>query len=152
DMHATKYRCLSYMWGDPDEGYEICVNDRTVRVRKNLYDFLRTVSQKFQDLPLWIDALCVNQNDMNERGHEVKRMSRIYHNAEEVLMWLGVDGDLKALFDCTKSRLQDVWKGRITGVQRESLLTSIDTFYSHPYWSRTWITQEILEANRVRVL
>jgi hypothetical protein len=42
---------------------------------------------------VWADAVCINQEDATEKGHQVKRMGKVYENAEEVLVWLGNDGE-----------------------------------------------------------
>ncbi|KAN0114565.1 Heterokaryon incompatibility protein (HET) domain containing protein [Hyaloscypha variabilis] len=85
----AKYEALSYSWGTPDSfDLKIWVNDCHFAVRQNLYcalTALRTTGDRY----LWIDALCINQDDSNEKGHQVGMMDLIYEKAEQVLVWLG---------------------------------------------------------------
>ena len=81
----------------------------------------------------WIDAVCINQNDIVERNHQVAQMSMIYARAWRVLVWLG------------RSSRDD------------PRFTSPDQFFEaylrhHSYWKRAWITQEIILAQSLTVI
>lgn len=82
---------MSYSWGDAADPKLIQVNGRIVEVRRNLYDALQALSDEIVDDPLilWADALCINQNDNDEKSHQVGMMRDIYRGAEEVVVWLG---------------------------------------------------------------
>jgi hypothetical protein len=59
DIECPPYLCLSYTWGDPlDNGCTIKLNGKVFKVRENLWTFLHTAREKFNDTYLWIDALC----------------------------------------------------------------------------------------------
>jgi hypothetical protein len=88
------YRALSYTWGDAARKVPIFLNGRTFLVTPNLEDALRnlrtTTTQEWQNqLPLWIDAICINQEDSDERDGQVRRMKWIYQQADHVIIWLG---------------------------------------------------------------
>ncbi|PSN72337.1 heterokaryon incompatibility, partial [Corynespora cassiicola Philippines] len=83
------YRCLSYMWGAPFAHHEILINGGRFRVGDNLHRFLHTARRLYPSQPLWIDAICINQRDLAEKGHQVQAMGHIYRKAKEVLIWLG---------------------------------------------------------------
>ncbi|OAL43075.1 heterokaryon incompatibility, partial [Pyrenochaeta sp. DS3sAY3a] len=83
------YSCLSYMWGDPEEQHAILINGKTFKVRRNLWDFLRVAQTKLFNNFLWIDALCIDQQNTQERNHQVQQMGNIYSRAKTVLLWLG---------------------------------------------------------------
>lgn len=86
------YTALSYTWGNPERNHPIVVNGAIVQVTENVHvaltqlreDGIRTV---------WIDALCIYQDDMSERNHEVRRMGQIYQRATRVIAWLGEEDD-----------------------------------------------------------
>ena len=93
-----EYCALSYTWGKPRadvpdytaEGRpSIFLNGQSVKVSPNLYDALLQLHQYFSDKPVWIDALCINQDDIDERQCQVSAMDRVYGGAERVLIWLG---------------------------------------------------------------
>lgn len=98
DPSVTPYEALSYAWGNavfPNiiEVYESSDGDETNRsipITKNLFDALQRLRS---DVPrtLWVDALCINQDDLGEKGHQVANMGQIYRNARRVIVWLGED-------------------------------------------------------------
>ncbi|KDN71775.1 putative heterokaryon incompatibility protein [Colletotrichum sublineola] len=87
------FSALSYVWGDPSEKQQIRVSGHEVSVTKNLFDALRHFRLPDQELMLWADALCINQDDLEERADQVQLMREIYSRAATVLVWLGLDGD-----------------------------------------------------------
>ncbi|KAF6825064.1 hypothetical protein CPLU01_10517 [Colletotrichum plurivorum] len=92
-----KYRALSYVWGEPrpSSTYTAIVNDAIVPVTENLYLAFRRVRghAAFADTALWVDALCIDQSSVEERGHQVGIMGEIYSNCTEGLTFTGGEGD-----------------------------------------------------------
>lgn len=88
---AHAYEALSYVWGSTVEGSgpSIAVNDHEFAVTPNLYAALLHLRDAFVERVLWIDALCINQNDDIEKGYQVQSMARIYAKANRVIVWLG---------------------------------------------------------------
>lgn len=90
------FGALSYVWGDSNVRRTISLNGDTFEVTVNLFEGLRQIRESmFEDeslptLPLWIDAICINQDDKDEKAKQVPNMHQIYSTAEEVLLWLGV--------------------------------------------------------------
>jgi hypothetical protein len=85
---------LSYFWGDPSVTCEIFVNSEPVRITANLEAALRALqghSRIQQGFMVWVDALCINQADLNERAAQVARMNDIYARAWHVVIWLGTE-------------------------------------------------------------
>lgn len=62
-------------------------------IRKNLAQAIRFFRTSNAIVPLWIDAISINQNDVAERGRQVKRMGQIYNNAMMVYSWTGPQSD-----------------------------------------------------------
>ncbi|KAF2679376.1 hypothetical protein K458DRAFT_394070 [Lentithecium fluviatile CBS 122367] len=62
---------------------------RLLRIRKNLATALRYLRRKRESRVLWIDSLCINQDDAEERSRQVARMAEIYALAPRVVVWLG---------------------------------------------------------------
>ncbi|KAH7014253.1 heterokaryon incompatibility protein-domain-containing protein [Microdochium trichocladiopsis] len=89
-----EFVALSYVWGDPKLTRSIIVDGVSVTVTQNLYDALvwhrdNTSWLPKNDLPIWADAICINQADLDEKTHQIKLMKRIYQQATHVLCWLG---------------------------------------------------------------
>ncbi|KAL3417252.1 Heterokaryon incompatibility protein 6, OR allele 5 [Phlyctema vagabunda] len=88
---------LSYVWGAATDLRVILVEDCSVRVTKNLYDAMMVLRPLKEDLVIWVDALCINQSDDEEKSWQVGLMADIYQKACKVLAWLGLaqsDDDL----------------------------------------------------------
>jgi hypothetical protein len=86
---AVEYEALSYTWGSTNDLYEIEVNGKKLPVTGNLFLALQQLRFKHQDRILWIDAICIDQSNSKERGHQVRQMSSIYTKAAQVIVWLG---------------------------------------------------------------
>jgi hypothetical protein len=84
------YTALSYTWGEEHPLQAILVNDRSFNIRTSLYQFLEIWrAQDDSGGLLWVDQLCIDQEDLNERSQQVQLMSPIYAEAKEVHAWLG---------------------------------------------------------------
>ncbi|RDW66316.1 hypothetical protein BP6252_09951 [Coleophoma cylindrospora] len=92
----VEYKALSYEWGSPKDSKMIKLNGESVSVTNNLWWALWHLRKHRRITRLWIDALCINQKDKYERGHQVSMMGSIYRNAE-VICWLGRGNDNKQL-------------------------------------------------------
>ncbi|KAK1764026.1 heterokaryon incompatibility protein-domain-containing protein [Phialemonium atrogriseum] len=101
DTFRGKYQALSYVWGDPSITKSIIFGGVPKHVTANLHDALCQIREMWRASGksagvdhLWIDAICINQDDVLEKNHQVGIMSDIYARASEVIMWLGPeDGD-----------------------------------------------------------
>ncbi|KAH6671956.1 heterokaryon incompatibility protein-domain-containing protein [Halenospora varia] len=83
------YVALSYTWGDPQDTEIITVEQSLVSVTRNLHSALEHLRYDNTDRVFWIDALCINQSDNEEKGWQVQLMREIYQRATSVSIWLG---------------------------------------------------------------
>ncbi|KAK8139441.1 hypothetical protein PG984_002821 [Apiospora sp. TS-2023a] len=99
---SPKFTALSYVWGDPRIKEEISLNGRSHKVTANLARALRTVgyhwlkyfgNRPLDTLQLWVDALCINQGNITERGEQVKLMEHIFSSAELVIASMDSEGE-----------------------------------------------------------
>lgn len=109
-LQEAKYAALSYCWGqNVSNRVEIAVdyNNRyiTTSVSENLGSALNHLRDQNEDLILWVDAICINQNNIMERNSQVQLMGSIYMSCKEVLAWLG-PGTLES--DRTMITLQEI--------------------------------------------
>lgn len=92
------YSALSYVWGDPAITRTVLVNGERVNVTTNLASALEHAPKHLEGANvaprLWADALCINQDDPNEKNHQVPFMKDIYSQAEIVICWLGPPDEL----------------------------------------------------------
>lgn len=86
---TLSYEAISYVWGTSSERKEITCDGQHFLVTTGLFDALQTFRQLYQPRTLWADAICINQEDTEERNHQVQLMRIIYSKATKVLIWLG---------------------------------------------------------------
>lgn len=155
-VHETieaPYTCLSYRWGAPDPSSSILINGQLFAVRQNLLDFLDMARKNgAATMIYWIDALCIDQDNILERNHQVAQMGDIFSQATCVNIWLGAttaDKDitpaLRVLRDPENASPQQ-W-GLVSAVKQDLE----DYICGNPYWERAWIVQEIFLARKVLV-
>lgn len=84
------YTALSYEWNLIPGSEIVEVDGRPLEVRRNLVLFFNMLRANFRTpIVLWADAICINQGDTSERGHQVQLMRRIFSSARHVSSWLG---------------------------------------------------------------
>jgi hypothetical protein len=84
-----QYKAISYTWGDPIFSHSLQLPGGTIQITKSLSDTLKCFRNDTKDVRLWADAVCIDQNCVEERNHQVAIMHQIYEEAEAVLIWLG---------------------------------------------------------------
>lgn len=87
------YEALSYVWGDPLSQEIIKINEQPWSITTNLGDALRRLRLPKRPRVIWADAICINQNDLEERSKQIPIMRMIYSQALRVMVWLGQDED-----------------------------------------------------------
>ena len=134
----------------------IIVNGNIVRIRRNLGDFLRMYAETKagpDGIELWIDALCIDQENDQERNHQVGLMGRLYSSARTVLVWLGPACSVSEHFYRYRITLHKAAKTYADLVLIENDPPSAKPFYKRlvgcQYWTRIWDLQEILLARNV---
>ena len=84
------FTALSYVWGDPTPTRSIVCDGVVFGVGENCYSALWYLSKKLQGLVIWVDAICIDQEDVREeKGWQIPLMEEIYTKAEQVYVWLG---------------------------------------------------------------
>ncbi|KAF3048806.1 hypothetical protein E8E11_003009 [Didymella keratinophila] len=153
----SRYRCLSYTWGDHPERFPIRINGRYMSVGKNLYEFLEVASELFPNEALWIDAICINQGSTVDKNVQVQRMGSIYRNAIDVLVWLGNNKEIAEFFAWMNGHEhRKIWDHARPYLpvcaEPNRLGWGEHEFFHHPYWFRAWITQEIIMARSLKFI
>jgi hypothetical protein len=88
---SSEYEALSYAWGESILSHKIEEVSRSMyfSITVNLHDALQAIRYEHASRVLWIDAMCINQSDLDEKGHQVASMGKIYGDAWRVVVWLG---------------------------------------------------------------
>ena len=82
------YEALSYTWGQPIFPEVLHTPNGVLKITENLALALRRLRFKDRVRYLWIDAVCINQNDATDKSRQVAMMGSIYKSARQVICWL----------------------------------------------------------------
>lgn len=183
------YEALSYVWGDPEISGDFLVRNHgpasggphppgppsqatRLPARRNLTEAMRYLRYPDQPRTLWIDAICINQEDMNERSRQVQKMGDIYRLARRVVAWLGTaPRGCELAFPALSYLGQQVEETRTKESYRsvdckepawhssafllpydEALWKAVYKIYTRPWFKRTWILQEIQLASPASII
>lgn len=83
------YQALSYVWGHVTSSPSIAINGCAHNVTANLHEALLALRNHSFERIMWIDAVCIKQDDLTERARQVELMAEIYSKASLVVVWLG---------------------------------------------------------------
>lgn len=157
-----QYECLSYVWGDPSsKHHRILINGRVFWVRDNLWNFLSVAASesRHHSFDLWIDAICIDQNNVLERNHQVQYMGEIYQSAVGIIAWFGIDPDVTEFVGAVRKNpgiLTELYKkahystaSAYRNLQSTAVYTGLQSLAEAAYWRRAWITQEIVLARSI---
>lgn len=87
-----EYSALSYVWGIEEPTCPVHVSDQLFLIRPNLYAYLQLAAkEQTRGRGIFVDAICVNQNDIAEKSSQVALMSLVYRGASEVTVWFGIE-------------------------------------------------------------
>jgi hypothetical protein len=154
-----EYEALSYVWGDSSMRTTIKLCEQEYLVTTNLESALQQIRPINETRTLWVDAICINQDDIAERNSQVLLMDAIYRKSTKVLVWLGPENleaegivaflksmhNNKHILPCVKNLEND---SSVCG----SGLRSLRAILNQSWWERTWTLQEILLAPDAEIL
>jgi len=165
---APTYQCLSYVWGPPDRDRHIWLDQHRFPVSENLRHALRCLQEADNFQLVWVDFICINQEDDIEKAAQVQIMRDIYQRAEKVVAYLGKESDgsdgLPAFLNLIlmaqlNRRLQGRFDDPSTPLTPEELPPHDDDrweafrkFLQRPWFRRVWIIQEAVCARRLYMM
>jgi hypothetical protein len=160
------YDALSYVWGPKESGFTITCDGRPKSVTRNLLNALPFLRLPDRERVLWVDALCIDQDNKEERNQQVGMMKDIYQNASQVLIWLGKESEADrvgiAMLNVFKLSIdindeyqyhfdQNATDGIMPPVS-SSAWTGLVKLFQRDWFSRVWVIQEVVKATKVSVL
>ena len=167
-LDNAKYYTLSYVWGGPEQGHNIRLDNLKKAVKPNLFDALRRLRDKIPGELLWVDALCIDQNNDSERSSQVNMMGDIYESSMKTFVWLGEEAEgsslaMKLLSSIT-TNVQNgarseagilTWLkiiGEDRSEERKQSWVALRRLFERDYWKRVWIIQELLLSHPTTLL
>ncbi|KAF2186080.1 hypothetical protein K469DRAFT_487701, partial [Zopfia rhizophila CBS 207.26] len=167
------YTAVSYAWGNDRPRELIYLDGRAFQVRRNLWSCLYYLSLHAEHEAwkhIWVDAICINQNDLDEKSEQVPIMGEIYSRATKVYAWLGeADRQMNCVFDALQEFRDRKREAKFAThfdaaeqlsfyrqlfrdiYQDKAEFNWLRPLYVRPYWRRVWIVQELVLAKVVVV-
>ncbi|KAN0108841.1 heterokaryon incompatibility protein 6 OR allele [Hyaloscypha variabilis] len=158
------YKALSYTWGTDGKTHTIECDGKLLPVTANLHSALQRFREKSQVCTIWVDAICINQENGPERSQQVRNMRRVYASASQAVIWLGdeIETDseafsfINAFEKALKSKRGFDWNNPrsffgLHGVNYNTLWKSLGELLQRLWFGRLWIIQEVVMASNARV-
>ncbi|KAI1775572.1 heterokaryon incompatibility protein-domain-containing protein [Hypoxylon cercidicola] len=175
-----QYEATSYTWGSPADPRRMTCNGLNVIIQKNAFHMLNDLRRTDQTRTVWIDAICIDQSNIEERASLVAIMHHIYRRAKRVVIWLGNPDDYGVL-SMTYAAGLDVAKllGESKDIgenatrdweiythksyffepeegtepnQHQALGIALVKFINRPWFNRVWVQQEAALCRETRVI
>ncbi|KAI1353314.1 heterokaryon incompatibility protein-domain-containing protein [Xylaria sp. FL0043] len=170
-----EYEAISYSWGDyPKFTQGINLNGQILKITENLYAAL--ISYRYPDRPrvLWVDAICIDQEDTAERAQQVAIMADIYSKAKAVQVWLapgspwmtdairfmadlssraesfGIDDEIKRS-PWEQLPFLKASDNEAESLVRDAILAHVDFLFLRSWFNRVWVVQEATLATELVV-
>jgi Heterokaryon incompatibility protein (HET) len=169
---CLRFRAISYAWGPPALTQSIKCNGEELLVTSSVSELLSStvISSLLDELPIWIDAICINQRDDAEKAQQVRNMGSLYSLAEEVIVWLGPassDSDLamdtiramsrrktlisQANIPQFSASTETLRNSGFANIGRE-VRCALGSLPCRGWFRRLWIFQEVVLAQRRQVV
>lgn len=150
DSDDVEYTALSYCWGATDYGPIIRCNDEDYPVTDNLYHALQYLRLQGDVTVLWVDALCINQHDTEERSIQVRKILQIFSVAKSVEAWLGEHGmhTAEALQYLNNTIVPSQYMTPLP-TEEELRRVGLEELFQRPWWQRIWVKQEVFAASKL---
>ena len=165
---APEYECLSYVWGTENSDRVLWLDREVIAISKNLDRALGRLRHETESRFLWIDLVCINQQDLDERKQQVQLMYRIFGQAKHVIAYLGEEADgsqnvpdflrqIQAAHSSPVCDTKGLWSEedlktlRLPPYQDEAW-TMLQRFVMRAWFVRVWIMQEALAARNLEFM
>jgi hypothetical protein len=164
---VPEFAAVSYVWGDASIANQISLDDKEFYVTTNLFHLLRRLRRPDAAFVCWIDAVCINQQDIPERNSQVLLRGELYKSAQYVIIWLGEEyGDsdlacslLEKYGTATIAFLEQYHRLPSTAEELQPILSEVGpnvldkaswealrALFKRPWWTRVWVIQEFAKA------
>ena len=142
------YDALSYTWGTADPSVECICNGTVILLRDNLASALRHLRRPHSERYVWVDFLCINQQNEQEKDIQIPHMQTIYSRASGVMIWLGDSPVIDGIAESCRQDCGPDTELLVCDIHKEKLWIQIMEF---EWFQRTWVRQEVYAARNLKV-
>ncbi|KAM0158435.1 hypothetical protein ACHAPG_004113 [Botrytis cinerea] len=173
DRGIHLYEALSYVWGSLENLKVVYVNNRSLSVTANLYAALLHLRDRNFERIIWVDSICINQEDNTEKSHQIQLMAKIFGLANRVIVYLGEAADdsdqaLESIrvaaedestedesvegesveFESTRGESPEAELEGINETSQRGILKLL----KRPWFQRIWVLQEVGFAQQILIM
>jgi hypothetical protein len=173
DIHTARidnvdYEAISYVWGSEEKPKTLQCGKKSIPITVNLYAAIARLRLPGQERVLWADSVCINQDDLEEKGHQVAQVGSIYRQASHVLICLGADDGGHALrastiIDEVAKMIQTAkvdpsdwntfpWPDLDSELLNNRRLDSLAILLQQNWFKRGWVVREAAFAQKATVI
>ena len=175
---SRRYEAISYTWDGQSPCRPVLVDDSQLLVTPNVESALRHLRRRFFNRRIWVDSVCINQADWQDKMEQIGQMEKIYRGAARVVIWLGEGQNTtsramallkwklpiyklglhlpfmryraKYALAGLRSELQAALVHGASSLSRANTtpLSGLDSIIHHSWFRRLWTLQEISLARR----
>ena len=140
----VQFEALSYVWGKSLKPFIISLGKSGIlRITTSLHFALTNMRDEKKVIRVWADAICINQEDEDEKARQVDMMNKIYKSPQRVSAWLGEEADQSSI--AINFLLAIKKKRSSASLSQDSLAwIAINKFFSREWFRRVWIVQELV--------
>lgn len=159
DTTQVEYEAISYAWGlsPPTErlGMSGSSPPTFLQISPIVDTMLRHLRYPYRQRCVWIDALCINQKDLEEKGGQVNFMGEIYRQAKAIVIWVGppanLNDNMTQFFERLVKYANNPDDGR-QSVERAATWDQLRAFLGRSWFTRRWTIQEAVLARQATIL
>jgi hypothetical protein len=138
------YEAVSYVWGSEEKPMSIIIrddqgDDQELAVTQNLYTALLRLRDHGIPRTIWVDAVCIDQYNKDEKGHQIRVMPAIYAKASRVIVWLGAAQDDS---DQALESIRIASEKSKTPSSTESSQRAIQLLLERQWFRRIWVREQ----------
>lgn len=151
---SVPFETLSYTWGGSQTRFVRC-GAYSLTVTENLFRALHVLRSEHEERVFWIDAVCINQSDKDEKTKQIKLMREIYATSQSTTVWLGTIVRLPSPTNDLMNSLIQFGHDRdaMPKVERDrAVWAPLLQLFTDPWFSRMWIIQEVSVSHDIVVL
>jgi len=137
-----KYEALSYAWGVEQDSQRISLDSQPFSISPTLESALRRLRLAKSPRKLWVDCLCINQEDVAERSAQVSLMQDIYTDSQRVLIWLGEHESMSGSTSSIPNAKHEWGEINEDHLKIHSFTQRLDSHYACPIAIRRFLQQD----------
>lgn len=152
DAIEIGYDAISYTWGQPSFTHQLYIGGQPLNITAHLHGALSFMTGAY----IWVDAVCISQNDLEEKAQQIPLMRHIYAGCLEVLVWLGPENSsivsaMKVLEDGLVLDMVHVFRDEsidtrearrqiLELLEKSNVVKEIGPIFENDWFHRLWVS------------